>query len=102
MISVDIPINGPTSVTLPDSDRVLFESDIDSKIKKTKRHIDHLSNAQSHRKTHGGKRFRAKQLSLRTQLDSTAQRLIWLESVKKVFIAVNKIKSSYPDWKHSD
>lgn len=81
---------GLHGVILPQSSKVLFESDIDSKIQKTKSHIDHLSNAQAHRNTHGGKRFRAKQISLRDQIDSSTKRLALLTSAKKVIVKLDK------------
>jgi hypothetical protein len=77
-------------VILPQSSRVLFEIDIDTKIQKTKNHIDHLSNAQSKRNTHGGKKFRARQISLREQLDSSSKRLVLLTSAKEIIVKLNK------------
>lgn len=73
-------------VVLPHSDRVFFRSDLgklDQKIEKTKNHINHLTHAQSHRNTHGGTRFRARQISLKGQIRTFSERLTLLESVKK-------------------
>lgn len=71
-------------IILPHSSRTLFESEINSKIKKAKSHIDRLSNAQSYRNTHSGKRFRARQISLRSQIDSSYKRLTLLLSAKEI------------------
>jgi hypothetical protein len=81
---------GMHGVILPRSSKVFFESDIDSKIQKTKSHIDHLSNAQAHRNTHGGKRFRAKQISWRDQVDSYTKKLALLTSAKEVIVKLDK------------
>lgn len=81
---------GLHGVVLPQSSKVLFEFDIDSKIKKTKSHIDHLSNSQAHRNTHGGKRFRAKQNLLKGQIDLSTQRLALLVSAKNVIVKLDK------------
>lgn len=91
------PVTLRGGVILPHSSRVLFESDIDTKIKETKSQIDYLSNAQSHRNTHGGKRFRARQISLRDQLDSCSKRLLLLTSAKEVFVELDKEAFSVKD-----
>lgn len=76
---------GLNGVILPHSSRVLFESDIDSKIQKAKNQIQHLSNAQANRTTHGGKRFRVRQIALKNQTDSAVERLALLQDAKKHF-----------------
>jgi hypothetical protein len=68
---------------------VLFKNDIDKKIEKTKSHLSYLSNSQSHRITHGGKRFRARQISLQEQVQSYSERLSLLTSAKKNIVQLN-------------
>ncbi len=77
-------------VVLPHSSKVLFEHDIDKKIEKTKGHISHLSNSQSHRNTHGGKRFRARQISLKDQVQYFSKELTLLTSAKEIIVKLNK------------
>lgn len=77
-------------VILPHSARVLFEHDIDRKIAKTQGHISHLSSAQSHRNTHGGKRFRARQISLKDQVQYFSTELTLLASAKEIIVKLNK------------
>ena len=77
-------------VILPYSSQILFESDIDSKIKKAKNQIDHFSKAQSHKKTHGGKRYRARQISLRDQVNWASKRLNLLTSAKEILSNLDK------------
>lgn len=73
-----------TWVILPMSERVLSSEEIDKKIEKMKSHISHLS-ALSHNKTHGGKRFRAVQISLHNQMSSAKDRLNLLLIAKAAF-----------------
>lgn len=81
---------GMSGVILPYSSRLLIESDINKKIKKIKNHIDHLFKAQSHRNTHGGKRFRTRQILLRDQIDFSSKRLMLLKSAKEILVKSNK------------
>lgn len=81
---------GMHGVILPQSSGVLFESDIDAKIQKANNRIKSLSNAQSHRRTHGGKRFRARQISLQDQIKSTSKMLLLLETAKESIVNLNK------------
>lgn len=90
------PNTGMNGVILPQSSRLLSESDIDSKIKKIKSHIDHLFNAQSHRKTHGGKRFCARQISLQDQTQNARQRLTLLMSAKDMFQKAHRLDKKIP------
>lgn len=81
-------------VILPQSGKMLCQSDIDSKIQKTKNQIAYLSNAQSS-KSHGGKRFRGRQISLRDQINSAKEHLNLLKSAKETLVKVcNKKKSN--------
>jgi hypothetical protein len=82
---------GRNGVILPHSDRVLFLSDVNSQIQRAKSQIDHLTYAQSHRNTHGGKRFRAKQISLRDQVDSCSKRLTLLTSAQDVIVKLDRV-----------
>ena len=52
---------------------------LEGKIKKAKRHIEHLNGMLSHPNTHGGERVRARNISVRDQLSMTAKRLKCLE-----------------------
>lgn len=83
-------VNSNNGVVLPHSHHVLFESDIDSRIKKTKGHIDHLFNAQSHRNAPGGKRVRARKISLQNQIQYASERLSLLVSAKAIIIKLNE------------
>lgn len=69
-------------VILPHSNRWLNAADINIKIKQTKNHIAHLVQAQTHRQTHGGKRFRARQIALRTRSNIYVKRLELLSAAK--------------------
>jgi hypothetical protein len=80
---------GMYGVMLPHSSRVLFDLEIDSKIKKTQKQIEHLSNAQSHRNTQGGKRFRARKISLHNQVELFCKRLTVLTLAKEIVINLN-------------
>ena len=83
---------GAHGVILPKSDKVLFESDIDSKIQKIHSHIRHLSNAKAHRKTHGGKGFRGKQISLQDQINSSKNELALLILAKEKIAELDRAK----------
>lgn len=87
---------GRRGVILPNSSHVLFESDIDSKIQKAKSQICHLSNAQGNKGTHGGKKYRARQLANRDQAEASSQRLASLLSAKKILTNQNVVKESNP------
>lgn len=73
-------------VILPRSDKVLLEADIDTRIAKAKSEIDHWKNRLAHRVTHGGKRFRARQISIKDQRELCTARLKELESAKAIFV----------------
>jgi hypothetical protein len=94
------PNTGLNGVILPQSSRILFESDIDTKIKKVRSHIDHLSNAQSHRKTHGGKRFCARQISLQNQIQHASRRLALLASAKIIIESGRGLNKEVPASNH--
>ena len=81
---------GLHGVILPQSSRVFFESEIDIKIQKANNRIKYLSSAQAYRRTHGGKRFRAKQISLRNQMNSTSDELSMLSTAKAIIVKLNK------------
>ena len=74
-------------ITLPRSDKVLLEADIDARIAKAKVEIDHLTNRLAHRVKHGGKRFRARQISIKDQRELCTARLKELESAKAIFVS---------------
>lgn len=84
-------------VILPHSGKVLFEKDIDLKIKKTKSHISHLTGAKAHRTTHGGKRFQARQISLRNQIQNASKRLTLLNKAKVIIVNINNKSSDVPE-----
>lgn len=73
-------------------------SKIDKKIAELKKRILYLENINQ-RKTHGGKRFRAKKLSRRNERNDALQRLKKLQNSKKEHSPVKKeesIKDSPP------
>lgn len=72
---------------------------IDIKIKKLEKQMSHLTNMQAHRKTHGGKRFRSKQISLRNQIDICAQKIYLLNLEKE---KPTSSKKSKPKFEFSD
>lgn len=76
-------------VVLPHSSKIISENDIDSRINKTKNHINHLSESQAHRKTHGGKRFRARQISIRNQIEIASKQLTLLNEAKVIIVKLN-------------
>lgn len=63
---------------------------LDLKIKKTKNHINHLSHALSLRDS-GGKRFRAKKISLKSQIRTFSERKTLLESAEKELRMLNSM-----------
>jgi len=69
-------------VILPHSDKILSAQNIDQKIKRATRHIDHLTAQLSHRNTHGGTRFRGRQISLKDQISVTSEWLSMLKTAK--------------------
>lgn len=71
-----------SGVVLPHTNKVLSESEIDRKIQKAQNHIAHLNNGLSQRKTHGGKGFRAKRISLQDQISEATARLNLLQTAK--------------------
>lgn len=93
-----LPYTQPDSlmsgVILPHSDKVLSSSDIDKKIEKTKSHISHLNGSLAHRNTHGGKRFRAKNISIKDLISSASKRLVLLESAKTVITKLDQQSKS--------
>ncbi len=89
-----LPYTQPDSlmngVILPHSDKVLSSSDIDKKVEKTKSHISYLSGGLAHRNTHGGKSFRAKNISIKDQISSASKRLELLESAKTIITKLDQ------------
>ncbi len=68
---------------LPHSSTILTESDIEKKILKARKHISNLKiNAGSSRNTHGGKAFRAKRISLKSQSSEHSKRLELLRTAQ--------------------
>lgn len=57
-------------------------SKLDQKIANTLGHIEHLKGQLAHRKTHGGKAFRAKKISIENQISEANERLKHLQKQK--------------------
>lgn len=74
--------NQTNFVLLPHSDKLLSRQDIDKKITKIEGHISKLSAAQAHRRTHGSKGFRSRQISLQAQIDTSNERMAMLKLAK--------------------
>ncbi|ADI38901.1 putative uncharacterized protein [Waddlia chondrophila 2032/99] len=68
---------------LPQSSKISFESDLDKKIEKARKHIDYLSTSLPHRNTHGGKRYRARRASINQQIHLAKERLETLSRAKE-------------------
>lgn len=77
-------------VILPRSDKVLFACDIDKKIERARSQIDHLNQSLSHRNTHGGKAFRARNISIRDQISSASERMKLLQLAKASITELDK------------
>lgn len=70
---------------------------LEAKIEKKKHHIDHLKGALGHRKTHGGKRYRARQISLKEQIKLASQELELLNQAKRIIkVKPEELKVSMP------
>jgi|GEM_PF-5677453 hypothetical protein len=83
-------------VILPRSDKVLFACDINKKIEKVRSQIGHLNQSLSHRNTHGGKAFRARNISIKDQISSASERMELLQSAKTPIIELNKQSKLIP------
>jgi hypothetical protein len=79
-------------VILPHSEKILSEKEIDAKIQTAKGEIDYLTNSLASRTTHGGARYRARQISIKSQIGLANERLELLTSAKKV-IETEKISA---------
>ena len=71
-------------VILPHSGKVLSDQDLDARISKTVGHLEYLANAQAHRNTHGGKRFRSRKVSNLSQRQQASERLQTLQKAKQM------------------
>ncbi|MGD2169620.1 MAG: hypothetical protein PVI40_05225 [Chlamydiota bacterium] len=71
-----------TGVILPRSEKILTYQDVDFRIEKVKKQIQHLTAQLPQRKTHGGKAFRAKKISLQQQISLASDRLNLLQTAK--------------------
>jgi hypothetical protein len=79
-------------VVLPHSDKLLSAQDIDKKIENTKKHIFHLTQQLPNRATHGGKRFRARVISLQDQISLSTQKFELLQMAKTTLTKLNPAK----------
>lgn len=94
-----IPASGSViGVLMPYSDKVLTVTEIDAKIQKAKGEIDYLTKGLASRITHGGKRFRARQISIKSRIGLASERLTLLASAKAI-IEVEWEKKARPDVK---
>lgn len=76
-------------VILPHSDKILGSQDIDKKIESVKKHIAFMTQKLSHRNTHGGKRFRAREISSQDQISISRIKLELLQMAKTTITKVN-------------
>jgi len=81
-----LPHSSPllSGVMLPHSEKVLTASDLDKKIQKLRHHIEHLNGSIAHRKTHGGRHFRDRKISIQNQIDLANQKLNLYEKAKTI------------------
>lgn len=66
---------------LPHSEKVFSFQEIDKKIEKARKHVEHLTAKLPQRSTHGGKAFRAKKISLQDQISVASDRLALLKKI---------------------
>ena len=83
-------VSSGNGVILPQTDKVLYLSDIEKKIEKTNNQLVHLEQKKGHRNTHGGKTFRARAISIEDQKAVASQRLQLLQSAKDTLLAMSK------------
>ncbi len=77
-------------VILPYSDKVLFARDIEKKIERARSQAGHLNQSLPHRKTPGGKAFRARKISIRDQVSSISERMKLLQLAKASITELDK------------
>lgn len=70
-------------VIMPHSGQVLCEFEVNARIEKTRSHLRSLLNIQASRNTHGGKKYRAKQISLGNALDACNETISLLSTAKE-------------------
>ena len=75
-----------TGVILPHSDNVLNAQNLEKKILKARAHINHLTAKTPNKGSHGGKRFRAKRISIQNQISDASQRLNVLQMAKAAIL----------------
>lgn len=78
VVSVVVDLNQiwvEATISMPGSDKKLNSRDIETRIKKTENEISHLRDMFAHRNTHGGKRFRARKISIENNIDHAQKRL---------------------------
>lgn len=74
-----------SGVILPHSNKFLTFQDIDERIKKTRDHINHLTQSVSHRQhTHGGKGYRARRVTVQNQIVLASKKLELLQSASQI------------------
>ena len=76
-------ITGLSGAIYPDSCHLLFKSNLEDKIRKTRRQIENLE-VPLNRKTHGGKRYRARKISRLGQVIVLSERLKILKKAQKI------------------
>ena len=84
-------------VILPHSEKVLTSSDLDKKIEKTRHHIEHLNGSIASRKTHGGRHFRDRKISILTQVDIANKKLELYEKAKTLVPQAKEIPAQEDD-----
>jgi len=81
--SWDLPL-----VVFSNSEKAFSLQELEKKLLKTLRHIEHLADQICHKNTHGGKRFRTRQISLKDQIESSIERFDLLRTARVTAIIV--------------
>jgi hypothetical protein len=79
-----------------DTSRIYSLPILEKKIEKTETNIEHLTGALGHRKTHGGKNYRTRQISLNNQINSASKNLTLLNNQANQARQLDNISTSKP------